>query len=378
MSRHITPAVPLIRRRTAVLVGMAVLASAGAHAQDVSQMFNVSGFGTVGMVHNSVNTGDYVADVFQPNGAGYTNRSSFTVDSKLAMQVDAKITDQWSAVLQVVSRERVNSGYLPRVEWANIKYAITPELSVRVGRVAMATFMNSETRLVGYANPWVRPPIETYSLRSTTNSDGIDGAYRHTFGPVTNTTQVWYGKMEVASVSSTGAVSNGVRAEKIKGIADSAEMGALTLRAALTKIDFRLNGAAGTFIYSPANVYNLGATYDPGNWFVLGELTKSDFGTVQRAQKAGYVTGGYRFNKFTPYITYSKVDIDDGQINLALRAQHTVSGGLRWDFRKNFALKVQLDKVQLEPGSNGFFTNSKPGMAGSSAKILSGTIDFVF
>lgn len=378
MFLHHRHAAPLIRRRTAVLVSLTLLATSSAHAQDFSQMFAVSGFGTVGMTHNSSALGDYVSDVFQANGAGYTRRSAFGVDSKAAMQLDAKVTDQLSAVLQVVSRSRVNTAFLPRVEWANVKYAITPELSVRVGRVAMPTFMNSETRLVGYANPWIRPPIETYSLRSTTNSDGVDGAWRHAFGSVNNTVQAWYGKMEVASVGSTGGVSNGVRAEKIIGIADSAEIGSLTVRAAVTKIDFRLNGAAGTFIYSPANVYSAGFNYDPGTYFVLGELTKSDFGTVQRAQKAGYLTGGYRFNKFTPYITYSKVDVDDDQTRLSLRAQHSVAGGLRWDFRKDFALKVQLDKVQLEPLSNGFFTNAKAGMAGSSAKVLSATVDFVF
>lgn len=373
----ITQAAPLIRRRTAVLVGLALLASSSARADDLSQMFTVSGFGTVGMTHNSSATGDYVADVFQANGAGYTRRSAFGVDSKAAMQLDAKVNDQISAVLQVVSRSRVNTAFLPRVEWANIKYAITPEVSVRVGRVAMATFMNSETRLVGFANPWIRPPIETYSLRSTTNSDGVDGSWRHTFGGVTNTTQAWYGKMEVASVGTTGAVSNGVRAEKILGIADSAEIGALTLRAAITKIDFRI-GAAPNFIYSPAKVVTAGFNYDPGTYFVMGELTKSDFGSIQRAQKAAYVTGGYRLNKFTPYLTYSMVDVNDDQVKLAVRAQHSIAGGLRWDFRKSFALKVQLDKVQLEPGSNGFFTNSKAGMAGSSAKVLSATVDFVF
>lgn len=378
MSCQITsPAAP-IRRRSAVLVAIAMLAATGARADDLSQMFSVSGFGTVGATHNDNKKGDYVADVFQPNGAGYTRASSIDVDSKAALQIDAKLSDKFSAVVQVVSRSRVNTGYTPRIEWANIKYAITPELSVRAGRIALPTFMNSETRLVGYSNPWVRPPIETYSLRSTTNSDGVDATYRHNFGSVNNTTQVWYGKMEVASVAFTGAVSNGVRAEKIVGIADTVEIGALMMRAGVTKIDFRITAGPNLYVYSPANVYNVGATYDPGSWFVMGEVTKSDFGNVQRAQKAGYVTAGYRLAKFTPYATYSMVDVDDNKVTMSVRAQHTASAGLRWDFMKNLALKVQLDKVSLEKGSSGFFTNAKPGLAGSSAKVLSAAVDFVY
>jgi hypothetical protein len=364
-------------RRSVLLVAAALLAGS-VHADELPEMFKFSGFGTLGTVHNSSHTGDYVADVFQPNGAGYTHSSTYSVDSKLALQLDAKLTEQLSAVVQMVSRNIVNRNYLPAVEWANIKYAITPELSVRVGRTAIPTFMNSETRLVGYANPWIRPPIETYSLRSTTKADGIDVSYRRAFGAVNNTTQVWYGKTEVASVAYTGGVSNGVRATKIIGVADTIDYGALMMRAGVTAIDFRLNGAAGTFIYSKANVYNLGATYDPGTWFVMGEWTKTDFGAIQRAQQAKYVTAGYRWNKFTPYATYSRVGVDDNQVKLALRAQDTKSAGLRWDFMKSMSRKVQYDQVQLDAGSAGFFTNAKTGLAGSEAKVLSAAVDFVF
>jgi hypothetical protein len=364
-------------RQSGLVLGIALLAG-GAQAGELVDMLTVSGFGTIGEVHSTLKTADYVADVFQPTGAGYTRSSALGVDSKVALQIDAKLLDNLSAVVQLVSRNRVNRNYLPSVEWANIKYAITPELSVRLGRTAMPTFMNSETRLVGFANPWLRPPIETYSLRSTTNSDGVDVSYRRAFGSVNNTTQLWYGKTEVASVGSTGAISNGVRAEKILGLADTVDYGALTVRGAVTAINFRLNGAGGTFIYAKANVYNLGAMYDPGDWFVMGEWTKTNFGTVQRAQQAKYVTAGYRWKKFTPYATYSKLDVDDDQVKLAVRAQVAKSAGIRWDFMKNTALKVQFDEVQLAAGSNGFFTNSKAGTAGSRAKILGAAIDFVY
>lgn len=364
-------------RQSSLMLGIALLAG-GAQAGELADMLTVSGFGTIGEVHSSLKTADYVADVFEPNGAGYTRSSALGVDSKVALQIDAKLLDNLSAVVQLVSRNRVNRNYLPSVEWANIKYAITPELSVRLGRTAMPTFMNSETRLVGFANPWLRPPIETYSLRSTTSSDGVDVSYRHAFGSVNNTTQLWHGKTEVASVGSAGVVSNGVRAEKILGIADTVDYGALTLRGAVTSINFRINGAGGTFVYAKANVYNLGAMYDPGNWFVMGEWTKTNFGAVQRAQQAKYATAGYRWKKFTPYATYSKLDVDDDQVKLSVRAQKAKSAGIRWDFMKNTALKVQLDEVQLAAGSTGFFTNSKAGTAGSRAKILGAAIDFVY
>lgn len=371
--KSISPAL----RRTALMLAIALL-TGSAHAGELVDMLTVSGFGTIGEAHSSLKTGDYVADVFQPNGAGYTRSSALGVDSKFALQFDVQLLDKLSAVVQLVSRNRANRNYMPTVEWANIKYAITPELSVRLGRIAMPTFMNSETRLVGYANPWIRPPVETYSLRSTTNSDGGDASYRMAFGEIKNTTQVWYGKTEIATVATSGVISNGGRGTKIIGLADSIEYGAMTLRGAVTKIDFRITRAPGVYIFAKANVYNLGAMYDPGDWFVMGEWTKSNFGTVQRAQLAKYVTAGYHWKKFTPYVTYSTVTVDDDQIKLALRAQDTKSAGIRWDFMKNTSLKVQVDDVKLAEGSSGFFTNAKPGLPGSRAKILAAAVDFVF
>jgi hypothetical protein len=60
-------------------------------------------------------------------------------------------------------------------------------------------------------------------------------------------------------------------------------------------------------------------------------------------------------------------------------AQRTVSGGLRWDFMKNLDLKVQYDYVRLGAGSTGLFVNEQPGFRlGSTASVISATIDFVF
>jgi hypothetical protein len=374
-----------LRPATAVKLGLVLvqLAFAGhAMADDAAtaaaKMFTVSGFGTLGVVNNSSKTGDYVADVFQATGAGNSHDYAISVDSKVALQVDARITDQLTAVVQLVSRTRTNNTYSPGFEWANIKYAITPELSVRVGRTALPVFLNSETRLVGYANPWVRPPIETYSLRSTTNADGVDMAWSRQIAGVNNNLQAWYGKTKIDSVGSTGAISRGVEAHKIIGVADTVQYGSLTVRAGVTAIDFILHATPTTLVYAKANVYNVGAVYDPGNWFVQGEATKTDFGAIQRAQQAFYATLGYRWEKFTPYVTYSTVKVDDDQVKLAVRAQHSTSAGVRWDLIKNVDIKLQLDQVALAANSTGFFTNAKPGLAGGTAKVISLAVDFVY
>jgi hypothetical protein len=92
----------------------------------------------------------------------------------MALNLDSK----WSAVLQLVSERTLRDGYAPVVEWANLQYQVTPDLSVRVGRIALPLFLTGDYRKAGYALPWVRPPVELYGAIPLSNSDGVDASYR--------------------------------------------------------------------------------------------------------------------------------------------------------------------------------------------------------
>ena len=60
--------------------------------------------------------------------------------------------------------------------------------------MVLPTFLVSDSRKVGYGNPWVRPPVEVYSLNPITTLDGVDASYRLHLGEVTNTLQADYGR----------------------------------------------------------------------------------------------------------------------------------------------------------------------------------------
>ena len=63
-----------------------------------------------------------------------------------------------------------------------------------MGRIELQTFLTSDYRQVGYANPWVRVPPELYDTVPITHSDGVDGSYRIHAGAVTNTLHLIDGK----------------------------------------------------------------------------------------------------------------------------------------------------------------------------------------
>ena len=411
---------PLRAAMLAALLWYCGGADADATMDSGQSMFAFSAFGTLGVIRSSEDRADYAASPVAPNGAGYTHEWSPDIDSRLGAQASAHFTPQISAMLQLISEQNFDKTYKPHIEWANIAYQPTPEFSVRVGRIVLPTFLLSDTRKVGYANPWVRPPVEFYDLNPIFNSDGADASYKSHLGDVVNTLVGTYGETD-------SGVPQGGRYEvrRLRVIADTVEYGALTLHVAYQAASFTYStldalfdgfrefgpqGAALAQKYDlqnkPAQVFEAGAMYDPGNWFVTSEWGRRNLHSAIGESTAWYLSGGYRVAKFTPYLTYADVKsnsrtFDPGLdvsalppylqgpaagLNAGLNAilskaadQHTISVGSRWDVMKNVDLKLQYDHVDLGRGSAGSLINVQPGFEpGGSVDLVSLDIDFVW
>lgn len=368
------PALRLMRQSS--LLGLALLASAStAQAGGSDKVFSFYGFGTVGIAHSSSSDGDYVANLIQPNGTGASHNWS-PIDSQLGGQLMAKVNEQISAVVQVVAMTRPTGNFTPKVEWAYLKYAITPELSVLVGRTALPSFMASETRLVGFSNPWLRPPLEIYNTNPTTNLDGLNASFRKNLGGVTNTLQGFYGKNAITFVGTSGAQFS-ASTTRMHGFADTVEYGALSVRGSLSYFDVAFLLTPGFTLHTSANAANLGVSYDPRNWFIQGELASlKDLG-IERHTRSVSVTAGVRVHNFTPYATYSRIT-PHGAPAMISTDQSSSSVGLRWDALKNVDIKAQFDHVRVGPASPGYFINVKPGMIDGSSNVVSVAVDFVY
>lgn len=354
-----------------------MLAVGAVHAQDTGSMFTVSGFGTVGATHSSSDDGDFVSTLFQPSGAGASRTWDIGGMTKFGAQLNAKFTDQLTAVVQVVSVQRPNNNYNPRIEWANVQYAFTPDFKVRVGRTALASFMVSDTRLVGYANTWIRPPVEMYSAIPLTNLDGVDASYRHRFGGVTSTLQVYGGRSNIETIAGDGRNVPDVTIRNIRGINNTFEYGAWTARIGYIQSDVTIPLAPGLLLPVDQRATMLGVIYDPGTWFVQGEYAVTKLKGFTPNTKVGYLTGGYRIGAFTPYAMYASSSPDNTPA-FAAYDQSTTSLGLRWDAMRSTAVKLQFDRIDLPKGSTGYFTNVRPGLAGSKVNLVTVAVDVVF
>ena len=369
--------------------------------------YKLSGFGTLAAVHSDLDTADFTGSVFHPNGAGATRSTTGNPDSKLGVQVNASFNSQWSAVAQVISQYQYDASYWPQLEWGNVTYKPTDSLNLRVGRIALPAYLMSESRLVGYAHAWARPPQDVYGVLPLTSNDGVDATYRSKIGSASNTVQAYYGTNEV-KISGGGTA----KAKKSWGINDTVELGSLTLRASYTylKEDLQIDSFAplyaGMAFFGETDMlekYNtrdmstsavsLGAQYDPGDWFVMGEFVSYRGDSILSDSRSWYVAGGYRFGKFTPYLIHSQVKalIKDeteggfmnGGINTLLYqvtpTQKTTALGVRYDVYKNTALKLQYDRIETGSRSNGRLKPpSGTTPTGLDANVVTLGVDFVF
>jgi hypothetical protein len=414
-----------LRLTKLAVIGLMVipLGAVGAETADSgpgSSVFSFSAFGTVGETHSSEGNADFPAGIFQPNGAGHTRSWSPEVDSLIGGQISAHITQGLSAVVQVIAEQDYDGTFRPHVEWANFKYQFTPDLSVRIGRFELPTFLFSDSRKVGYTYPWVRPPVEVYSLLPITASDGGGISYRASLGDVTNTTQ---GSDVQSNTSQPDNRGTAVARDSIN-FSNTTEYKSLTFRVSyqharltIASLDsfldtFRMFGPQGIAIADkyeandkPVVTKVIGGSYDPGHWFVISEWGEAQTDSFLGETTAWYASGGYRAGQFTPYLTYaheSAASNSDPGITLTglppalagfasglnaglnallqgIPAQRTVSLGARWDFAKSFDLKAQFDHTRISADSNGELINVQPGFRpGGTVNLFTATIDFVF
>ncbi|MYN44871.1 hypothetical protein GTP23_07265 [Pseudoduganella sp. FT93W] len=410
-----------LRRSRALLLLLSVLAAAGARADDATPgAVRISGFGTLGYVHSNEDQADYSASALNPGTAGASKVWSPDVDSRLGVQADWLLSPHWSVVVQLVAERSLQNGYAPQLEWAYLKYQLSPELNLRLGRIALPLLLVGDYRKAGYALPWVRPPVELYGAIPISNSDGVDANYRWASGEMTHITQLFYGHADVPFKPQAHA-----RAQAMTGLSHIATLGALSVRlsAMTTRVSANLvpelfeglqhAGTAGAALEARYALDNartgtvaLGFSYDSCAWFLTGEAASMTSHSFLGHRNAAYLSGGLRFGDWTPYLAYAVArpvsPIADAGLPLAgldgaqlarssalnnglndllssIPHQHSVTAGVRWDLASNYVLKMQYERLMPVSGTRGTLIHIQPGFrAGHAISVFSAALDFVF
>jgi hypothetical protein len=357
----------------AVAISILVLGAMPGHAgTSIDQYVTLSGFGTLGEVYSDYRQADFTGNFLQPSGAGYSRSWSPTPDSDLGAQADVNVGNGLSGVVQVLSHYNSDGTYRPRFEWANIKYAFTSDLAVRLGRTLLPTYERSDSENVGYALPWVRLPNEIRYSNSATHGDGINVLYRVKTGAVTQDLQVQWGR---TSEEFPGAQFRG---KNLVVLSDTLQYGNTNVHLAYQSMKY-------TYAAMPPAQFRLasaGFTYDPGTLFVTGDSNYAHYDFFGDFF-AWYLSSGVRLGRFTPYAIYSAEHAPTSAPPSGLTSlgdERTVTAGVRWDFAKNLDFKLQLQRVSIDTlDSPASFTKLQPGArVGDKANVVSLAMDFVF
>lgn len=148
-----------------LLTLLCLLAFSGA-----SLAFDVSGFGTLGMGRVSKSDATIL---------DYDNEWSARSDTVLGLQIGRELADNLSLTTQIITEDTNHNNatdFDTKFEWFFLSYSYGGDTRVRIGRLRNPMLMFSDVLAVGYAQPWVRPPINIYipELTTITNFDGVD------------------------------------------------------------------------------------------------------------------------------------------------------------------------------------------------------------
>lgn len=315
---------------------------------------------------------------------GYDNDISFSPESLFALQLSGDVNDKLTATGQLVARG--SDDYDVDFEWAYFTYSATDNLSVSAGRLRLPLFRYSASLDVGYSYHWVAAPQSVYGVPFN-NVDGIRIDYSDYAGDWEYNLQLTAGTFEnndfeitpgtFADIEGKNAILGSVEAT-YEWFKFRATAGKSTSSLSVNDIDLLIGQLA--MISSPladklafnddsSIFYGIGVEIDQFDWFISAEWTSIDIEDSFNPQDvAYYVTAGIRHGKFTPSVTYEKLDGNDdvkflgdvaalpetvrgaaamivGGVQQAVMEEiSTVTLGLRYDFDTNVALKADISR----------------------------------
>jgi hypothetical protein len=363
----------------------------------ITNRFKLSGFGTLGVVKGGDEELGFQSNLTRGNNPVFDGDWSVKQDTLLGLQLDARITNNLKGAVQMVVRDRLENSLEDSLEWAFLSYRLTPNTTIRGGRMGVDLFMLSEYRNVGFSYLWARPPIEFYGLIAFDSFDGMD---------ITHTMPVWDGDLSLKlfggasnnnpMVNSAGDYSldlspiygasvlwennrwlarlNFATAEMetsnspLEPLFNYLDLASQTGWSEASTISDNLELAGQSTYY-----YSAGFSYNNTPWQIQSEISFIDAEYDFFLPFINtYISVGRQFGPVTPYCLVALIkDTEDpntinsappqwSDLQTAVQTveestkldQKSLSFGFRWDIRYDLALKMQWDRHWVKHGSS--------------------------
>lgn len=355
------------------------------------------GFLTAGVAwHNDEDKNRYIGSL---GDRGIQNDASFETDTRFGLQISSDIAEDMSVVSQILGTG-VSGNFDAIIEWAYVNYELTDWLSVHAGKIKQPVYLVNDYVEVGFAYPWIRPPVEVYYLNNPLNTvNGIEFLMQFKVGSGVLSFQPYFGSNR-DDIPNTGGAGF-FEAEKIRGIDIKYSGRGYAAHASSFGCEVKMFGHIAdveTAFGFPVDIHldgegkcevsSAGFNIDMANVVMYAEwqqrLTNSELSRPFGDQTAWYGTLGYRFGKWLPHITYAAIkgeastvgpfavqcadstglQADDptngcltgmGQVdggtplmNFPVAVQTSVTYGLRYEINDSAALKIEHSVVNVE------------------------------
>jgi hypothetical protein len=420
-----------------LLLSLSINITSIANANNDYPNWSVKGFGTLGLARSDNDSLGFYRDRAQTREV----KKSFEIstDSRLGLQLDVDINDEWHATTQFIVRDHAGDFVEQNLDWAFLRWQPTDTTTIRAGRMGLDAFLLSDYRNVGYAYPWMRPSHEFYANIPITHYDGMD--FKHTLFLENGDDLAFKVSAGYSSTSHPEEFTN----FKLEGPVVTANLlyqtGNWRLRAGyvyiwqLVQAEGRLPDELRATLNNPAYNYlvpnlnklrpltdtdngrvqfmSIGTAYDNGTWLMHAEASYTEEEDMRMAVAdtvSAYFSIGRRFSDLTVYSVYGvsqsfphKIDtlsINPELANTPLEAaatklsgavtdifnnqssqhidQQSISLGLRWDFYQNVAFKAQWTHFWLGEHGAPLWQRDRGKHTPNRVNLFSFGFDFIF
>lgn len=407
------------------------LTGAPGHAADLGEWLKLEGFATLAAHAADDAVATLHADPRNPNGSR-DGRWRFDGDSLASLQLTLNPQGELRGVAQWLAKDDLARRFAPRTEWFYASWDAAPGWNLQLGRLVLPVFMLSDTRNVAYAQTAARPPTVLYGLNPISHIDGGSVSWARpawgghlsldaTLGR--SRLKVALGELDMSRILGLGArwshegtslrlghsvYRAGVRAPGVEQALQTLNSGSTGCLNCATVLAERVASTA-----FEGSITALGAVHEQGPWQFQAEFAYRHSNTAMIVESsAWYAMAAYRWRAWTPYLLLGRLRTHEAALGLLTASgagpaavaantafeqflrgradRQSLQLGLRWDLRENMALKLQLERIQVDRdpvfGSTAIVTLPLPAPVGSytgpafdgRVNTVSLQLDFVF
>ena len=339
LKQHITGVIVLFKKINLLILFIALLSYETISFADI----NLSGYGSI--VAGRVISGDeFLSDY--PNAGVYDSDISFSPDTSIGVQLIAGLDDSLEFVIQAVSNGATD--YDIDLDWAYINYQLNTELTIQAGRKRLPLYYYSDFFNVGYAYYWIRPPADNYTWQIS-HYNGLSLQYQPYIGEWDVLLNLYAGR-EDSNDNKLLSFLSGVPVDEtwknMVGIVTEVSKDWLEFRATF------MQGQLDRSVSGVVTAQNVKQRFSgiSVNLYLYEFIILSEYNQYVREASDIHVDTrmlslAYQLGAFTPHVTRSALHQKENKFG-GDEDHNTISIGLRWDYNKKTAIKVQFDRVQ--------------------------------